>query len=108
MRGAIAIAACMSAQGTVTSWASHHRQHHLYCDRAEDIHSPHLHGNSIWNQLRGFWHSRAGWMVVANWNEPLPYVNDLKRDRVVQAVDRLYLLWLILTLAIPTTIDRNN
>jgi stearoyl-CoA desaturase (delta-9 desaturase) len=34
-------------------WAAHHRRHHRYADREEDVHSP----------RRGFWWSHVGWIL---------------------------------------------
>jgi len=62
LKALIGIAACISTQGTIASWVSHHRQHHLYSDQPGDVHSPHLHGKSFWGQLQGFW--QAFWQVV--------------------------------------------
>ncbi len=103
-RAIIGIAACMSTQGPIISWVSHHRQHHLYSDQPGDIHSPHLHGTNFWGQLQGFWHAHFGWMIGATWTEPLPYTNDLKNDPVVAWVDQWYLLWMVLSLALPAAI----
>jgi stearoyl-CoA desaturase (delta-9 desaturase) len=103
VRGFLAIAGSMAAQGTVSSWVSHHRQHHLYSDTPGDTHSPHLHGEGLGGWLQGFWHAHIGWMLVADWQE-FPYINDLKRDRVIQTIDRLYPVWLILSFAIPAAI----
>lgn len=103
VRGFLAIAGSMAAQGTVSSWVSHHRQHHLYSDAPGDTHSPHLHGEGLWGWLQGFWHAHIGWILVADWQE-FPYINDLKRDRVIQTIDRLYPVWLILSFAIPAAI----
>jgi stearoyl-CoA desaturase (delta-9 desaturase) len=35
-------------------WAAHHRHHHLYSDRPEDVHSPKQHG---------FWWAHMGWIM---------------------------------------------
>src|SRR6478735_7882702 len=35
-------------------WAAHHRHHHAFSDRPEDIHSPKQHG---------FWRSHMGWFL---------------------------------------------
>jgi len=104
MKTIIGIAASISTQGTIASWVSHHRQHHLYSDQPGDVHSPHLHGDGFWGQLQGFWHGHFGWMVGATWVEPLPYINDLKSDRIVQMLDRFCLVWIVLGLVLPAAI----
>jgi stearoyl-CoA desaturase (Delta-9 desaturase) len=104
MRAFLAIAACMTGQGTVTSWVSHHRCHHLYSDEVGDVHSPNLHGEGVWGVVRGIWHVHIGWIDRANWNPPFPYVSDILRDRVIQTIDRFYIVWVLLSLLIPTVI----
>ena len=42
-----------AVQGGVLWWSSHHRAHHKYSDKKEDIHSP---------VAYGFFHSHLGWM----------------------------------------------
>ena len=42
-----------AVQGGVLWWSSHHRGHHKYSDKEQDIHSPVTHG---------FFHSHLGWM----------------------------------------------
>ncbi|MBW4648867.1 MAG: acyl-CoA desaturase [Kastovskya adunca ATA6-11-RM4] len=104
LRALLAIAACMTFQGTVTSWVSHHRAHHRYADKDGDVHSPNLHGKGFWGKILGLWHVHLGWLNKVNWTPPFPYVSDLLSDRVVQTVDRLYFLWVILSLLIPTIV----
>jgi stearoyl-CoA desaturase (delta-9 desaturase) len=51
-------------------WAAHHRHHHRYADRAEDIHSPVRHG---------FWWSHIGWLTSReNFSTRWKYVSDWK------------------------------
>lgn len=51
----LAFAAETSSQKGVLWWASHHRWHHKYSDKPEDIHSP---------RQRGFWYSHVGWIFA--------------------------------------------
>lgn len=44
----------MSAQQGPLWWAAHHRHHHPYSDKPEDLHSP---------RQGGFWHSHIAWVV---------------------------------------------
>ena len=104
MRALIGIAASISTQGPIISWVSHLRQHHIYSDQPGDVHSPHLHGEDLWGRIQGAWHSHFGWMIGASWVEPLPYTKDLKNDPVIQAVDRFHLVWILLSLVLPTAI----
>lgn len=104
LRAFLAIAASMTGQGTVTSWVCHHRCHHLNSDQEGDLHSPHLHGSGIWGLLKGFWHVHFSWTLQANWRPPFTYAPDLMRDRLIQRIDSLYLLWIFLSLLLPACI----
>lgn len=42
-----------SAQKGILWWAANHRDHHIYSDKDQDLHSP---------VLRGFWYSHMGWI----------------------------------------------
>ena len=53
MQFVMALGGTMAAQKGVLWWAGHHRDHHLYSDQQEDIHSP----------KRGFWWSHVGWFL---------------------------------------------
>ncbi len=49
-------------------WAAHHRHHHRYADRPNDVHSPKQHG---------FWWSHIGWMTSkANFGTRRQYVKE--------------------------------
>jgi stearoyl-CoA desaturase (delta-9 desaturase) len=49
-------------------WASHHRHHHRFADRREDVHSPSQHG---------FWWSHIGWLTSReNFPTNKRYVKD--------------------------------
>ena len=61
-------------------WAAHHRKHHQYSDRKEDIHSPHQHGL--------YW-SHMGWFTLkANNNTDNQVVSDLERFPELRVLDR--------------------
>jgi stearoyl-CoA desaturase (Delta-9 desaturase) len=66
----LAFIGTMSAQKGVLWWAAHHRQHHKYSDKKEDIHSP----------TRGFWWSHMGWILSTKYDEtPYDKIGDLTR-----------------------------
>lgn len=104
VRAFLAIAGCMAAQGPVTSWVSHHRGHHLYSDTKQDIHSPNTHGTGFRGIVEGFWHAHTGWLINVDWTPPYPHVPDLNRDKIIQTIDRLYVVWVLLSLLIPTVL----
>jgi stearoyl-CoA desaturase (Delta-9 desaturase) len=102
VRGALAIAGCLSTQGPLVQWATDHRKHHVLSDREGDPHSPHRYGEGIIATVRGLWHAQVGWLFKTKGMERgEDWGRDLLRDPVVRAIDRVYLLWVILSLAIP-------
>ncbi len=96
------IAGSMAAQGPVIFWVATHRQHHAFTDRDGDPHSPRPLGPGAWGRIRGFFHGHMGWLFTVdrgNWSARVP---DLFRDRLAMQINRLYFVWVLLGLAIPT------
>jgi stearoyl-CoA desaturase (delta-9 desaturase) len=56
----LAFAAESSGQKGVLWWAAHHRTHHQFSDREQDIHSP------IW---KGLWWSHVGWILSCDYDD---------------------------------------
>jgi stearoyl-CoA desaturase (delta-9 desaturase) len=96
----------LSVEGSPLVWCAVHRRHHEYSDLPGDPHSPHLHGAGWWNSLRGLWFAHTGWLFTGYWSSPdlKRYVPDLLDDPALVAVDRLYYLWVLTSLAVPTAI----
>jgi stearoyl-CoA desaturase (Delta-9 desaturase) len=103
MRGLWAILGTMSVEGPVISWVADHRKHHAYSDRLGDPHSPHVdHGGGWRGALRGLWHAHLGWLFDhAQRGARERYAPDLVADPVVSFVDRTFVLWSLVGLAIP-------
>jgi len=102
LRGTLAIAGAMSTQGPVTQWVTDHRRHHAHSDRDGDPHSPHGHGDGWRGTLAGLYHAHMGWLFNTKGMERgVAWGGDLYRDRVVRTIDRLYVVWLVLGLALP-------
>lgn len=102
MKVFLAICGSMAVQGPVLTWVAVHRKHHQHSDHEEDPHSPHAHGGGVVGMLKGMWHAHVGWLF-----EPKPqglarYVKDLIQDRALLHVDRLFAVWAIGGLVIPT------
>jgi len=104
VRVILAILGSMAAEGPILFWVAVHRRHHTYSDRPGDPHSPHLHGEGAWNALRGFWHSHSGWMFRPELTGWAYYVPDLLRDRLLFQINRLYFLWLSVSLLLPAVL----
>ncbi len=103
MRGLWAVLGTMSVEGPVISWVADHRKHHAYSDRLGDPHSPHVdHGGGWRGALRGLWHAHVGWLFDhAQRGARERYAPDLVADPVVSFVDKTFVLWSLVGLAIP-------
>jgi stearoyl-CoA desaturase (Delta-9 desaturase) len=102
---ALAILGSMSVQGPVMSWVADHRKHHAHTDRDGDPHSPHGHGGGIRGALVGLWYAHMGWLFDrAGQAEHQRYARDLFEDRGMRFINRAFLLWVLLGLAIPFAI----
>ena len=103
MRGILAVLGTMSVEGPVISWVADHRKHHAYTDRLGDPHSPHVdHGGGWRGALRGLAHAHVGWLFDHSQRGARErFAPDLLSDPVVALVDRTFLLWSLLGLAIP-------
>ncbi len=103
IKAALAILGCMTMQGPLTQWVTDHRKHHALSDRDGDPHSPHAgQPEGALGALRGFVHAHVGWMFHnLGMEQGRVYGKDLYDDRLVRAIDRLYLLWVVATLGIP-------
>ena len=103
MRGLLAILGTMAVEGPVISWVADHRKHHAYSDRLGDPHSPHVdHGGGWRGALRGLAHAHVGWLFDHSQRGARErFAPDLLADPVVLFIDRTFVLWCLLGLAIP-------
>jgi len=103
MRFVWAVLGSMALEGPVIEWVAYHRRHHRFSDSEGDPHSPHVgHGSGIVGALRGLFHAHVGWVLFSD--EPAEedrYAPDLIADPVVRFVDRTFVLWAVLGLALP-------
>jgi stearoyl-CoA desaturase (Delta-9 desaturase) len=101
VRAILAILGSMTIQGPVTQWVTDHRKHHALSDREGDPHSPHGRVGAF-GGLTGFFHAHMGWLVTTKGMERgRRYGRDLYDDRLIRTIDRLYMAWVLLSLAIP-------
>jgi stearoyl-CoA desaturase (delta-9 desaturase) len=103
LRGVLAVLGSAAIEGPVISWVADHRKHHAYSDEPGDPHSPHVgHGGGLRGTLRGLLHAHMAWLFLhTDRGSKKRYAPDLLADPVVGFVDRTFLLWAILGLAIP-------
>jgi len=84
----LAFLAQTSGQKGAIWWAAHHRDHHLYSDRKEDLHSP-VH--------EGFWWSHLGWILSDEYDHyDAKRIADLIKYPELRFLDRFHLLPTIL------------
>lgn len=102
----LAIFGSMAAQGPVVYWASIHRIHHARSDKPTDPHSPHYRGSGWRGRLRGLLYSHVGWLFSHKMEEGegRRHGGDLLLDPTIAAVDRVYLFWVFLGLALPAAV----
>ena len=103
VKAVLAVLGCMTMQGPLIQWVTDHRKHHALSDQPGDPHSPHVgHGEGPWGAVKGFVHAHVGWLFQnLGMEEGREYGKDLYDDRLLVWIDRLYLLWVALTLGLP-------
>ncbi len=102
LRAFFTICGCTALEGPPIEWVATHRKHHVFSDESGDPHSPHVgHGDGWKAPLRGLWHAHLGWVFGDGFANQRRYAPDLLEDPVVSFVDRTFLLWALVGLAIP-------
>ncbi|MBY0309036.1 MAG: acyl-CoA desaturase [Phycisphaerales bacterium] len=102
VRATLAILGSMTIQGPLTQWVTDHRKHHALSDREGDPHSPHGAREGLLGGLSGLLHAHMGWLFTTKGMERgRRYGRDLYEDRLIRRIDRLYMLWVVLSLGIP-------
>jgi stearoyl-CoA desaturase (Delta-9 desaturase) len=103
MRAVFGALGSAAIEGPVISWVADHRKHHAFSDEEGDPHSPHVgHGEGIKGQLKGFVHAHLGWLFIhTERGSKARFAPDLLKDPVVRFIDRTFVLWALLGLAIP-------
>jgi stearoyl-CoA desaturase (Delta-9 desaturase) len=104
LRIALAVAGAMAAQGPVTPWVADHRRHHAFSDREGDPHSPWAYGTGPVALTKGFWHAHMGWLFERVNTNTERFAPDLLADRDLRIVDRLFPLWMVVSIGVPTAL----
>jgi stearoyl-CoA desaturase (delta-9 desaturase) len=104
LRALLAAAGAMAIQGPAMRWVADHRRHHGWADRPGDPHSPYLGAVAEGRSAIGLWHAHLGWFFDEEKTGVRTFAADLMRDPVVATVDRLYPLWIVLSLAVPAAL----
>jgi stearoyl-CoA desaturase (Delta-9 desaturase) len=103
LRGIFAALGSAAIEGPVISWVADHRKHHTFSDEEGDPHSPHVgHGGGWSGTLRGLFHAHMGWLFIhTERGAKRRFAGDLLDDPVVSFINRTFLLWAVLGLAVP-------
>lgn len=102
VRGALAIAGSLALQGPVIRWVADHRRHHAFSDAPGDPHSPHLaEAQGVKGVIQGLWHSHMGWFFDKETTKVSRFAPDLLKERVIRKVDKLFPVWVIVSIAAP-------
>ena len=101
---ALAVSGSMGFEGSVNGWVANHRRHHAFTDRPGDPHSPYTIAPGAFSTLRGFFHAHVGWLFQGQMTDERRWVPDLLEDRDLVIISRLFPLWCVLSLALPTGI----
>ena len=95
VRAVLAIAGAMAIQGPASRWVADHRRHHAHADRPGDPHSP---------VERGLWHAHLGWLFTGERTDIARYAPDVLDDPILAQIERLYVVWVAVSLAAPALI----
>jgi stearoyl-CoA desaturase (delta-9 desaturase) len=101
LKVALSVAGSLAFQGGVIGWVANHRRHHSYAERPGDPHSPLEYGTGVPAQVRGMWHAHMGWFFERQPDSERRFAPDLLADRDLVAVNALFPLWCVLSLALP-------
>ena len=94
----------MAVQGTILHWVAIHRQHHQHSDGSEDPHSPCHFGGGVRGVLAGLWHAHVGYLFGPHPSGLARYIGDLRKDKLVRRMSKLFPLWVFVGLLIPAVL----
>jgi stearoyl-CoA desaturase (delta-9 desaturase) len=104
LRIALAVAGSMAIEGPVIRWVADHRRHHAHSDRDGDPHSPWRYGETTGALIKGLFWAHLGWMFDEMHTNREKYTPDLMHDKDIRFVDKLFPVWLLLSLLLPPAI----
>ncbi|GAA3302749.1 hypothetical protein GCM10020295_49400 [Streptomyces cinereospinus] len=104
LRIALAIAGSMAVEGPLVRWVADHRKHHRFSDAEGDPHSPWRYGETVPALMKGLWWAHIGWMFDEERTPQDKYAPDLIKDPTLRAISRQFLVWTVVSLALPALI----
>jgi len=100
----LAVAGSMALEGSIISWVAIHRRHHMFSDQPGDPHTPNRYGPGFPGTFRGFVWAHVGWLFANDPTDQKRFAPDLLRDKSLVAVDKLFPVIAVASLAIPFAI----
>jgi stearoyl-CoA desaturase (delta-9 desaturase) len=97
----LAVTGSMAMEGSVIGWVAVHRRHHVFSDQPGDPHSPWGRGDGAWGTARGFLWAHVGWLFAGAPTDAKRFAPELRRDRDLVVVDRLFPVLAVVSLAAP-------
>ena len=93
-------------RGAGAAWVADHRKHHQFSDVEGDPHSPHLGtGNGFFAAAKDLFHAHVGWLFVHEGRAEIKkYVPDLIAERGMKTINKLFWVWLLISLVVPAAI----
>jgi stearoyl-CoA desaturase (delta-9 desaturase) len=104
LRIGVAIAGSMAIEGPVIRWVADHRRHHAFSDREGDPHSPWRYGETTGALMKGIAYAHIGWLFDEMHTNREKYTPDLMADNDIRLVDKLFPVWLAVSMLLPAAI----
>ncbi|MFD7085413.1 acyl-CoA desaturase [Streptomyces sp. NPDC002181] len=101
LRIVLAVMGSMAVEGPLVRWVADHRKHHKFSDHEGDPHSPWRFGESVPALMKGLWWAHIGWLFDEEQTNQQKYAPDLIKDPAIRRISRDFVLWTIVSLAIP-------
>jgi len=103
LRATLGVLGSAAVEGPVIEWVANHRKHHRFSDQPGDPHSPHVDRREGWRgAFEGLFHAHVGWIFKGGeMASEERYAKDLLADPIVSFIDRTFLAWVLLGLALP-------
>jgi len=99
LRWLIAIFGAWSGEGNVLDWVANHRKHHALSDKEGDPHSPH--DGPWWSHMLWLGYRMHPLKLQEHYRRWAP---DIAKDRGLQVVGKLFLVWNLLCAAMVAAI----
>ncbi len=100
----LALCGSLAVQGGIVHWVADHRRHHAFSDKEGDPHSPWRFGTAPGAVAKGFLFAHMGWLLERDETNAERFAPDLMADRTIVRIDKMFALWLTISLLAPAAI----